>query len=271
LSLFGFACAVSAQIDWQKTEKGHQNISKRYKMTQSRTYSVTYKVYSNARIKPIPFHGTSVFPLYIQMTFDRKTTVYKCNLFDLFLKPKYGIKPTGEVFRPNLVEIIKKEEKLIEWIIDKHPENFSLDLFKKEYDHYSIDILNEFEPIFLGFMTTFFQDEGLPSFADALKKATPERSLAWVLDDMKLALKQDLYKKLLENSFQQFIPPYPILFEFAGWLSPGPLPSLTIMDWEISKTKLDFLKFMNTHHRDKDFFAAFNKTNAWVKAITPGS
>jgi len=137
---------------------------------ERKTYAVTYKVYSNARIKPVPFHGTSVFPLYIQMTFDRKTTVYKCNLFELFLKPKYGIRETGEAFRPDLLEIIKREEKLIEWIIDKHPENFSLDLFKKEYDHYSIDLLNEFEPVFRGFMRTFFQGEGLPSFADVFEK-----------------------------------------------------------------------------------------------------
>lgn len=236
---------------------------------ERKIYAVTYKVYPNARIKPVPFHGSSVFPLYIQMTFDRKTTVYKCNLFDLFLKPKYGIGVTGETVSANLLEIIKREEKLIEWIIDKHPDNFSLDLFKKEYDHYSIDILNEFEPIFRGFMTTFFQDEGLPSLADVLKKETPERSLAWVLDDMKLALKPDLYKKLLEYSFQQFIPPYPILFQFAAWLVPGPLTSLTIMDWENSKPKLEFLNFMNAHHPDKDFFAIFNKTVAWLKAITP--
>jgi hypothetical protein len=43
------------------------------------------------------------------------------------------------------------------------------------------------------------------------------------------------------------------------------------MDWEISKTKLEFLKFMNTQHPDKDFFAVFKKTNAWLKGLTPGS
>jgi hypothetical protein len=59
-------------------------------MDQEKTYQVTYKVYHNERIKMVSFHGKLVYPLYIRLTFDRRSTEYKSNLFDLFMKPKYG-------------------------------------------------------------------------------------------------------------------------------------------------------------------------------------
>jgi hypothetical protein len=58
-------------------------------------------------------------------------------------------------------------------VINKHPDDFSLELFKREYDHYSRDLLDEREPGFLFYLHTFFQDEGMPHLADSLNVAGP--------------------------------------------------------------------------------------------------
>ena len=36
-------------------------------------YNVSYKTYLNERVKPVRFRGRETFPLYIQITYDRKT------------------------------------------------------------------------------------------------------------------------------------------------------------------------------------------------------
>lgn len=62
----------------------------------SRTYKVTYKTYFNERLKEVSFHGKLTHPLYIQVTFDRKTTFYKSYYFELFSKPKYLLLAAGK-------------------------------------------------------------------------------------------------------------------------------------------------------------------------------
>ncbi len=103
-------------------------------MDQGKTYRVTYKVYPNTKIKQVNWHGKLVSPLYVQLIYDRRNTVYKSNLFDLYLKPKYGIRVAGELHPSRIEEVVAREERLIEFIIDKHQDDFSLELFKKEYD-----------------------------------------------------------------------------------------------------------------------------------------
>lgn len=219
-------------------------------MDKPKTYRVTYKVYSNDKIRQVPFHGKLLYPLYIQLIYDRRNTVYKSNLFDLFLKPKYGIRVAGELHPPRIGEVIEREEKLVEFVINKHPNDFSLELFKPEYDYYCRDLLDEMEPGFMFYLHTFFQDEGMPHLADSLNVAAPPVHLADVVRDLKRALKPDLYGRLIEHSFD-YAPPYLPLFQFAEQLR-RPLTSLTLMDWEEDIVKEGFTKFMGKYYPDKD-------------------
>jgi hypothetical protein len=38
-------------------------------------YLVSYKTYRNDRIKPVLFQDRETHPLYVQLTYDRRTTV----------------------------------------------------------------------------------------------------------------------------------------------------------------------------------------------------
>jgi hypothetical protein len=53
-------------------------------------------------------------------------------------------------------------ESLIEFIIDKHRDNFSLDPFKTEYAYYGRDLLDMMEPGFLEYLYTFYKMRAYP-------------------------------------------------------------------------------------------------------------
>lgn len=220
-------------------------------MASDRTYQVTFKVFGNEKIKRVSFHGKMVAPLYIQLIFDRRNTVYKCNLFDLYLKPKYGIRVAGELFPPSLEEVIQREEKLVGFIIDRHLEDFSFEIFKKEYDYYSKDLVHEMELGFLLYLHTFFQDEGMPFLADSLNDGEPKCHLADVVLDMKRALKPELHKRLIDHSFD-YAPPYLPLFKFAEKRMKRPLISMFMMDWESDDVKEGFKQFCAKNYPDRN-------------------
>ena len=220
-------------------------------MDEKKTYQVTYKVYHNERLKKVSFHGKPMYPLYIRLTYDRRTTEYRSNLFDLFIKPKYGIRVSGQVYPPPIEKAIQREEKLIEFIIDRHLEDFSLEMFKQEYDYYSQDLLDEMEQGFMNYLQTFFEDEGMPYLGNALRAGAPECSLYDIVSDMKWSFKPDLYGRLFEHSFY-YAPPYLVLYQFAEQLVKRPLTSLILMEWEDAETKEKFIEFMKKYYPDKD-------------------
>jgi hypothetical protein len=242
-------------------------MSKLVKMDQKKTYQVTYKVYHNKRIKKISFHGKPVYPLYIRLTFDRRTTEYKSNLFDLFMKPKYGIRVSGEIYPPPLEEIIQREEKLIEFIIDKHPNDFSLELFKRKYDYYTRDLLDEMEASFLNYLWTFFQDEGMPYLADALGNGQLEVAIFDVIRDLRIGLKSDLYRRLIDHSMSYALPYYP-LHQFAEQWVGQSLTALTMMDWEDTATKKGFSDFVKIYYPNQDVAGLYSQIDKWLKSDT---
>ena len=205
-------------------------------------YKITYKMYYNERLKKSLFHTKLMYPLYVQVIFDRIPITFKSYYFDLFSKTKYAIRIAGEVHPPTIKEIIQKEKILIEFIIDKNKNDFSLELFKKQYAFYSRDLLDIMEEDFLDYLFTFLHDEGLPYLADTIRKGAKDHQLYDLVRDIKIAFNSTIYKKLIENSFY-YAPPYLPLYVFAEELKLTPLPSLTVMEWEEPETKDKFISF----------------------------
>jgi hypothetical protein len=220
-------------------------------MEQGKIYRATYKVYPNTKIKKVDWHGKRAYPLYIQLIYDRRNTVYKSNLFDLYLKPKFGIRVAGELHPPRLEEVIAREEKLVEFIVNKHAEDFSLELFKKEYDYYSRDLLDEMEPGFIFYMHTFFQDEGMPHLADTLRSGCGDVHAADIVLDLKRSLMPDLYGRLIDHSF--LYTPYLALFWFAEGNPRRGLTSLILKDWEDKTVQAQFAEYIGGYYRNQRF------------------
>src|ERR1700743_867149 len=234
-------------------------------MEDKKTYHVTYKVYHNERLKKVFFHGKMIYPLYLRLTFDRRTTEYRSNLFDLFMKPKYGIRVSGEIFPPHIDKIIEREEKLIEFIIDRHPDDFSLELFKKEYDYYGRDLLDEMEEGFLKYLRLFFDDEGMPYLGDVFALSYQEVTLYDVVLDLKRALKPDLYQRLVEHSFL-FSPPYYPLHQFLETPLRPNLKLFMVMDWANSQNRERFQDFMKRFYPQQDASNILEQIESWLKS-----
>lgn len=213
----------------------------------SKEYKVTYKTYFNERLKKSQFHTRLMHPLYVQVIFDRISIIFKSYYFDLFSKPKYTIRIVGQPYTPDIRDIIQKEETLIEFIIEKNRDDFSLDLFKKEYAYYSRDLLDVMEADFLDYLFIFLHDEGLPALADTIKKGAADCKAYDIVQDMKRVFNDKAYKKLIEHSFY-YAPPYLPLYAFTEKPRRTPLTCFTVMEWEQLGTKDEFAAFFKKYY-----------------------
>lgn len=218
-------------------------------------YKASYKTYSNDRIKQVLFHTKWMYPIYVQVTFDRIPIIFKSYYFDLFSHPKYSLRVEGRVYTPDIKEVIEREEALIAFIINKNADDFSLDLFKKEYAFYCRDLLSLTEPGFINYLYTFLHDEGLPSLADTIRNGAGICKTYDLIQDLRLALREARYQKLIDNSFY-YATPYLALNEFIKTPKLRHLPCYTVMQWEQPDSKENFIRFFQKH------FPAQNSNNA---------
>ncbi|OQP65834.1 hypothetical protein A3860_14665 [Niastella vici] len=229
-------------------------------------YKVTYKTYYNDRLKQVNFHSKLTYPLYVQVTFDRKSVFFKSYFFDLFSKPKYAVHIAGETFGPDIKDIIKKEETLIEFIIEKNQKDFSLDHFKSEYVYYGRDLLDMMEEGFLDYLYTFFYDEGLPYLAETVKAGAYGCKLYELVKDFKRSLSPKLYQKLWDNSFF-YSPPYLPLCAFNEKPQRTMVTAFTVMDWEQVGVKEDFSEYFKKHYSGNDVSETLNSIEKLVSKL----
>lgn len=229
----------------------------------TKTYKVSYKAYLNDRLKEVFFHGKMTYPLYIQVTFDRKTIFFKSYYFELFSKPRYAIFMDGKSNGPSIDAIIKKENELIDYVIDKTLANFSLDLFKQEYAFYSKDLCDITEEGFIDYLFVFFEDKGMPALATTIQQGSKFRILFDVVRDMKRAFNKPLYDELVENSFY-YAPPYLPLYGFMQQTKKWPMLSLTVMEWEDIKTKARFAEYIMRYYPDKVAGEVMTEVDKWL-------
>ena len=213
----------------------------------AKTYKVSYKTYLNDRLKQVPFHGKLTHPLYVQLTYDRKTIFFKSYYFELFSKPRYSLFAAGKRGGPTIEQVIEKENELIDFVIDKILLDFSLDRFKEAYVYYSQDLCDLTEPGYNDYLFTFFEDKGMPALATAIKEGGKFRILFDVVRDMKTALNRPLYSELIENSFY-YAPPYLPLFGFMMQSKKWPILILTAMEWEADETKQKFSEHVQKNY-----------------------
>jgi len=228
-----------------------------------KTYKITYKTYFNDRLKQVFFHGTLTYPLYVQVTFDRKTIVFKSYYFELFSKPRYVIFQDGKMNGPPIRNIIEKENVLIDFIIDKNLPDFSLERFKQEYALYSKDLCDEMEEAFIDYLFIFFNDKGMPAFATALKEGSKFRLVYDIVTDLKNALNHALYDELIENSFH-YAPPYLPLYGYMQQIKKWPMLCLTVMEWQDEKIKDKFTEYLKNYFSNKDTFKVIEQVDIWI-------
>lgn len=229
----------------------------------SKTYKVSYKTYFNDRIKQVSFHGKLTYPLYVQVTFDRKSIFFKSYYFELFSKPRYVIFAAGMKGAPTIEQVIEKEQALLDFVADKLLSDFSLDRFKEEYTFYGKDLCDEMELGFIDYLFTFFQDKGMPALATTIMEGSKFRLVYEVVRDMKKALSKPLYDELIENSFY-YAPPYLPLYGFMLQTKKWPMLSFTVMEWEDVGTNTKFADFVSKNYPDHTASELTERINKWL-------
>ncbi len=214
---------------------------------------ITYKTYFNYRLKQVNFHGMTTLPLYVQVTFARKTHFFKSYYFELFSKERYFLKipGTGIAEGPGILQVIGLETEVIKFIVEKHPDDFSLELFKKEYDYYSKDLCDKLESGFIDYLYTFFYDEGQPALAETIKAGSKHAIAYDLLRDLKGVLHKTIYDKLIANSFYH-APPYLPVYGFMKEIKKWPMLCLTRREWEPAETKKAFKVYVKSHYPQMD-------------------
>jgi hypothetical protein len=221
------------------------------RLQTAKDYKVSYKLYFNEKLKQISFHGKLTRPLYVQVTFDRKTMFFKSYYFDLFSKPRYALLAGGRKHGPTVEAVIELEGKLIDFVIGKLEDSFSLEKFKAMYSYYGLDLCDAMEDGFRDYLFTFFHDKGMPDFATAISEGSKNKIPYDIVNDLKLALKPALYNEIIENS-HYYAPPYLPLFGFMKGFKKWPLLYLSVVEWEDEKLKLKFGEYASRDFRGQD-------------------
>ena len=157
----------------------------------------------------------------------------------------------GNIYGPDLKDIIGKENELIDFVVEKNLKSFSLDLFKQEYDFYGRDLLDEMENEFRDYLYIFFQDEGMPWLAVSLREGSKFTSAFNIVDDIKIGFKRPLFEKLVANSFTYSSPYFP-LYELVKKVNGSTPVTLSIRDWAKAEVKEKFVDFMNSNYANED-------------------
>ena len=214
---------------------------------------ISFKTYFNDRLKQVYFHGVTTHPLYVQVTYERRTIFFKSYYFELLSQERYLLTIPGTGIRkgPDLLDVITKETEVIKFITDRHPDDFSLELFKKEYAHYSKDLCDEMESGFINYLHTFFWDEGMPALGDIMLHGSKNVVAYDTVRDMKSSFNKALYDKLIEHSFY-YAPPYLPVYGFMKETKQWPMLILTVMEWERPETKAAFREYASLYFPGMD-------------------
>lgn len=224
---------------------------------------ISYKTYLNDRLKQVDFHGQLTYPLYVQVTFERKTLFFKSYYFELFSKSRHALElPDGSVKGPDMEQIIEKENEVISFVIDKMKDGFSLEVFKKNYAYLSKDLCDVTEFDFITFLYLFFDDKEMPHMAELIKWGTMHLVTYDLIMEFKKTLKKSLYNELIEQAFEK-APPYLQLYSFMMHTKKWPMLCLTAMEWGNMETTRSFKKYVELHYPNLKSTTLIGQVSAW--------
>jgi hypothetical protein len=198
-----------------------------------RYYSVSYKTFFHERIKPVIFQGRETQPLYLQVTFDRKTTLFKSYYFDVFSQPKY------DFLGITLSQIEEMEMRAIEATLRHYERLSSVTDLVQAYKVLCVDLLDLYDGHFKVWLADRFLEEGLPGLA-ALVRRDPESVMGIQLwDDLKKCLDPELFARLERKGIHKGETPYLCLAIYVRGKTPDKPFYLPLHEWKSDKKQVE--------------------------------
>ncbi|QJD98248.1 hypothetical protein HH214_21390 [Mucilaginibacter robiniae] len=224
---------------------------------------VSFKTYLNDRLKEVNFHGQPTYPLYVQVTYERKTIFFKSYYFELFTKPRFAVMlPDGSTKGPDVALATKKEEDVIRFVIGKLEDDFSLEAFRKLYAYFSRDICEAMEVEFIDYLYVFFEDKKLPNMAELIKWGTKHVITYDLMTELQNTLDKALYQELIDGAFED-APPYVQMYSFMLHIKNWPELCLTAMEWYNLETVQVFKVYVEEHFSDLPSNILIKQVDNW--------
>jgi hypothetical protein len=201
-------------------------------------YEVSYKTYLNDRIYPVLFKGKETCPLYVRVTYDRKTVFFKSYLFELLSMPKY------DGWKTSLAQIEEMEGRFIEYLIAMNIKSFDLDTLTREYKIWGFDILDRLEGPFRVWLAGVLREEKLPGLAMLIEQEPGAVAVIRIWDDLKKSLNADLFNRIEEKAVR-VAPPYMLLATYVRHQYPeGPF-CLPFHEWAVEEKRIEMEDFLD--------------------------
>ncbi|WEK17964.1 MAG: hypothetical protein P0Y49_14275 [Candidatus Pedobacter colombiensis] len=228
-------------------------------------YKVTYKLLFNEQLKKVSYLGVLTHPLYIQITYKRKTTNIKSSYFDILASSLFHSYQLKQIKIPSIEKIIILERELIDFTIEKLAEGFSLESFRNAYEFYGTNICDELEKGFRVYLFMHFNEKGLGNLGKSIAEGSEQRNLYLVLQEMKKAIKPEIYNLLIKNSFsanQPFLPLYDFFLQ-----SNMKVPFINIMQFQKPSIQSSFNDFINSKYNKADCDRINKGLNFWLDQL----
>lgn len=225
---------------------------------------VSYKTYLNDRLKPVDFHGQQTYPLYVQATYERKTIFFKSYYFELFSKLRFAVTLSdGQTKGPDLALVVRKEEEVIQFVIGKLGDGFSLEAFRKLYAHFSKDLCEAMELDFVTYLYGFFHEMNMPNIAEIIKCGTKHVVTYDLMKELEVTLEKALYRKLVAGALKAG-PPYVQLYSFMLHNKAWPELLFTAMEWYDTETVKAFKSYVEEHFPDLSSNVLIGQIHNWL-------
>lgn len=164
---------------------------------------VTYKLINNTKLKETSFNGITMHPLYLQVSYDGKATYIKSYYFDLFQKERFiKVITLNLLFTPKMEEVILAEEKVIEFLLKEHSDDFDLAKIKHWYKYWTGDMTDIFLKSFQKDLLFVFSDYNMPELGKILAISLENLSFKTIRENL-IDFSKEGYKKIFDNYFIQ--------------------------------------------------------------------
>ena len=192
-------------------------------------YDISYKTYFNFRINQVLFQGEESWPLYVQMTYDRKTIFFKSYYFGLFAQSKF------DFLRMPIIQVDRLERRVIDFIIARYADRFYLAEVPRRYKVYCQDVLELCEPRLKLWLASYFREEKMAGLAAMVEQTQSGVAAIQVWYSLKKIMDDGSFLKMEEKA-ARFGGPYLPLATYVRHQYPkGPF-CLPLHEWlEVEK------------------------------------
>jgi len=209
-------------------------------------YDISYKTYFNFRLNPVVFQGEDSWPLYVQMTYDRRTIFFKSYYFGLFAQSRF------DFLRMPIIQVDQLERRVMDYIIARSADRFELNSVSRQYKVYCQDVLELSAPRFKLWLASYFKEEKMEGLAAMVEQTWEGVAAIQVWDDLKKICDTQRFLKM-EELAARFGGPYLPLATYIRHKYPkGPF-CLPVHEWFNLEDQIEIENFTDERFWRVDF------------------